>query len=68
MFTKAKAVARPTAKAAAKTKAKETETLVGLEEVCALEACLKGIKGILDLKKAALKTAVALWRSYRAEA
>jgi hypothetical protein len=38
-----------------KVAAKVTETIEGLEEVCALQACLKAIEGLLEVKKEALK-------------
>jgi hypothetical protein len=57
MFAKAKSVARPAASPAAKGKSnsKPVETLQGLEEVCALEACMKALKGLIEFKKDDLK-------------
>lgn len=54
MFSSAKKVAAvPTAARTAP--AKVTETIDGLEEIAALDACFKAIKGLLDLKKDAAK-------------
>lgn len=57
MFASAKTAKRPPAATSPTRASKPTETLPGLEEVCALEACLKAIEGVLDLKKTALKAA-----------
>jgi hypothetical protein len=55
MFSNAKRVAAVTATTKGKAAAKVVETLPGLADVAALEACAKAIKGLIDLKKAALK-------------
>jgi hypothetical protein len=54
MFTNAKKVASVTVPTKGKV-VKSLSTLSGLEEVAALDACAKAIKGLLDMKKAALK-------------
>jgi hypothetical protein len=56
MFTNAKKVAS-VAPAATKGKvaAKAVEPLFGLEDVAALDACAKAIKGLLDMRKSELK-------------
>lgn len=48
--------AGPRTSAAPGKPAKQVETLAGVEEVAALEACMKAIKGLLDLKKDELKS------------
>lgn len=56
MFSSAKKVAGLPASTKAKAaKAKPVDSIPGLEEVAALDACAKAIKGLLDLKKDALK-------------
>lgn len=55
MFANAKKVASVTAPTKGKVASKSLSTLSGLEEVAALDACAKAIKGLLDMKKAALK-------------
>ena len=54
-FANAKVVARPAAATAKKTATKVTKTIEGLADVCALEACLKAIEGILKIKKTHLR-------------
>jgi hypothetical protein len=56
MFKNAKKVAAVTTPAKGKA-AKITDTINGLAEVAALDACAKAIKGLLDARKASLKDA-----------
>jgi hypothetical protein len=55
MFSNAKKVSSVASPAKGKIAAKPVDTLPGLAEVAALDACLKAVKGLLDMKKAALK-------------
>jgi hypothetical protein len=57
MFANAKKLSATTPAAKSKTPAKPVETIEGLAEVAALDACAKAIKGLLDLKKNELKNA-----------
>lgn len=57
MFTTAKKVARPKAEKPAKGTPKEVVFVEGLEELAALDACMKALAGLIELKKDALKEA-----------
>ena len=54
-FANAKVVARPAAATAKKTATEVTETIEGLADVCALEACLKAIEGTSRSKRTRLR-------------
>jgi hypothetical protein len=56
MFANAKKVAVLPVAVKGKAPPKSTTTIEGLAEVAALDACMKAIKGLLDLKKEALKS------------
>jgi|SRR5215472_10694696 len=56
MFANAK-VAGPVAAAKKGSNSKPVETLAGVADVCALEACIKALEGVLEIKKTALKEA-----------
>lgn len=59
MFSNAKKLPVAGDPAKGKKPAKPIDSIEGLAEVAALDACAKAIKGLLDLKKTALKAAAA---------